>query len=128
MKYKTYEVKTKSKPEDLWRQENRLKHQNQKVKLKLIIKSSHEINTYRALFYDKNNEKSRVVVAFIELVEIKALCPDMDKAIQKMQVYHNREGTFDRMDGQSNPRDAFCNDNDMVGFMHIANTNTEIHI
>ena len=51
-----------------------------------------------AFFYDVNyREKSRVMESVIGLLEIKAFCPNMSKAIREMQVYRDREGSFGRV-------------------------------
>lgn len=48
-----------------------------------------------AVFYDDSyKEKSRVVESVVEMLEVKAICPNMAKAMEEMQAYRRREGSF----------------------------------
>lgn len=50
-----------------------------------------------AFFYDENfSEKNRVTQALLDLFEIKAFCNDVSKAIQELQLYRDRQGSFSR--------------------------------
>ncbi|GAU51453.1 hypothetical protein TSUD_413500 [Trifolium subterraneum] len=49
------------------------------------------------LYGDNFDDKSRVMEALIQLIEIKSFCPNMTKALQEIQVYHDRKDSFNRM-------------------------------
>jgi hypothetical protein len=49
------------------------------------------------LYGDNFDDKSRVMEALIQLIEIKSFCPNMTKALQEIQVYRNRKDSFNRM-------------------------------
>lgn len=50
-----------------------------------------------AFFYDANfREKGRVVQGLLDLFEIKGICPNLPKALEEMQMYRARTGSFAR--------------------------------
>lgn len=57
--------------------------------------SSYFLNP-RCLYGDNFDDKDRVTAALLQLIEIKSICPDIAKALQEIQVYRDRKGSFSR--------------------------------
>ena len=50
-----------------------------------------------AFFYDPSfDEKDRVAQGLLDLLEVKSLCSSLPKALQEMNLYRERKGSFSR--------------------------------